>query len=177
MLPHSTHERIEREASRGKQHGRTLEIQRLIGRSLRSIVNLEKLGERQIKIDCDVIQADGGTRTAAISGAYVALFLALTKLKEKNLIQEIPLTEEIAAVSCGIYNDTAILDLDYAEDSNAAMDCNFVLTSNGNIIEIQGTAEKNPIAYEEMTKLYELAKDGIAQIVTAQRKAILSKKF
>src|SRR5271154_2115200 len=143
MLPRSTHTRTEREAARGKQSGRTQEIQRLIGRSLRAVTDLKALGERQIKIDCDVIQADGGTRTASITGSYVALHLALQKLVAAKTIATLPLSDAVAAISCGIHQDSAVLDLDYAEDSAAQTDANCVLTGRGGIVEIQATAEKN----------------------------------
>lgn len=172
MLPRSTHERTDREAAKGKQTGRTHEIQRLIGRSLRAIVDRKALGEVQIKIDCDVIQADGGTRTASITGGYVALALACNHLKNIGKISALPLIDNVAAVSCGIYNNEAVLDLEYEEDSNAQADANFVLTGNGKIIEIQGTAEQNPFSEEQFIELLSLAKKGIAQLVQAQKVAI-----
>src|SRR5690606_31112667 len=172
MLPRSTHTRTDREAARGKQSGRTQEIQRLIGRALRSVANLEALGERQIKIDCDVIQADGGTRTAAITGAYVALHQALDKLKAEGEIRTDPLTGMVAAISCGIVEGTPVLDLDYAEDSTAEADANFVLTDSGNIIEIQGTAEKAPFDEAAFLKLLGLARKGIGELFVCQRKAL-----
>jgi ribonuclease PH len=172
MLPRSTHSRIQREAAKGKQSGRTVEIQRLIGRSLRSIIDLEKLGERQIIIDCDVINADGGTRTASISGGYVALCLAIKQLMDNYQINENPIVDSLAAVSCGIYNGEAILDLDYAEDSNAEADANFILTKSGKIIEIQCTAEEYPFSEEQFSKLFSLAKKGVSEISTKQQEVI-----
>ena len=172
MLPRSTHERTNREAARGKQSGRTQEIQRLIGRSLRSVTDLKALGERQIKVDCDVIQADGGTRTASITGAYVALHIALAKLVADGALKSIPLTDQVVAVSCGIYQDTSVLDLDYPEDSNAQTDANFVLTGTGNIIEIQGTAEESPFSRAQFLELLDLAEHGGTQLAVAQRHAL-----
>src|ERR1700722_3114907 len=164
MLPRSTHERTDREAAKGKQSGRTQEIQRLIGRSLRSIVDRKKLGEMQIKLDCDVIQADGGTRTAAITGGYVALGLAIKFLMKTGKLKENPLTDSVAAISCGLYNGAAVLDLDYAEDSNAQADANFVLTGSGGIVEIQGTAEHAPFSEAQFNELLRLARAGIAKL-------------
>ncbi len=172
MLPRSTHSRSDREAARGKQSGRTQEIQRLIGRSLRSVVDLTALGERQVIIDCDVIQADGGTRTASITGGYVALHLSLAKLVKNGLIPTMPIREQVAAVSCGIYNDVPVLDLDYDEDSVAKSDCNFVLTSRGGIVEIQGTAEDSPFSEAEFMELMRLAKLAMPTIYSLQLKAI-----
>jgi len=172
MLPRATHERTDREAARGKQSGRTQEIQRLIGRSLRAIVDRKAMGEIQIKIDCDVLQADGGTRTASISGGYVALALALKYLQKIGKIQTIPLIDSVAAVSCGLYNGQAVLDLDYPEDSNAAADANFVLTGSGKIVEIQGTAEHAPFEVEQFHALMALAHKGIAELSALQKKAI-----
>ena len=172
MLPRSTHSRIDREAARGKQSGRTQEIQRLIGRSLRAVIDLSALGERQIKIDCDVLQADGGTRTASISGAYVALHLALQKLHQEGKIKSIPLTHQVAAVSCGIIKGSPMLDLDYVEDSSAEADANFVLTDEGKIIEIQTTAEDSPFQESEFSEMMALAKKGIQEIIQMQRKAL-----
>lgn len=172
MLPRATNERVQREAAKGKQSGRTQEIQRLIGRSLRSVVDLKSLGERQIIIDCDVIEADGGTRCASITGGYVALALALKSLQKKGLIKSNPLIGQVAAVSCGIYNGHAVLDLDYAEDSTAGMDANFVLTADGKIVEIQCTAEEAPVTDKDFAALYKLAKKGIKQLAAAQTKAI-----
>lgn len=172
MLPRSTHSRTDREAARGKQTGRTQEIQRLIGRALRSVVDLKKLGERQIVIDCDVLQADGGTRTAAISGAYVALYRALQKLVQDGKLESLPLSHQVAAVSCGIVGDVPILDLDYAEDSTAQVDANFVLTDDGAIIEIQTTAEEKPFEEVELFEMMRLARLGINEITSLQRKAL-----
>jgi ribonuclease PH len=172
MLPRATHTRSNREAAKGKQSGRTQEIQRLIGRSLRAVVDLKALGERQITIDCDVIQADGGTRTASISGAWVALRLAVNSLMAKGLIEGDPITAQVAAISCGIYNGTPVLDLDYIEDSNAGADANFVLLSNGNIAEAQATAEGATYDEEALLRLLRLARIGCASIYEAQLKAI-----
>ena len=160
MLPRSTHDRIDREAARGKQSGRTQEIQRLIGRALRAVVDMNKLGERQIKIDCDVIQADGGTRTAAITGGYVALKLAIDHLLKIGLLRETPLKDSVSAISCGILQGDPLLDLEYVEDSAAETDANFVITGNGGIVEIQGTAEQEPFSEEEFQTLLSLAKQG-----------------
>ena len=171
MLPRATHTRGNREAAKGKQSGRTQEIQRLIGRSLRAVTDLKKLGERQIVLDCDVIQADGGTRTAAISGAWVALRLAVDTLIAKELIAEDPIMQKIAAVSCGIYNGTPVLDLDYDEDSNAGADANFVLTSDGKIAEAQATAEGECYDEEGLLRLLRLARIGCTQIFAAQDRA------
>ncbi|MEB3702046.1 Ribonuclease PH [Candidatus Bealeia paramacronuclearis] len=172
MLPRSTHTRIDREAARGKQSGRTQEIQRLIGRSLRAVIDLKALGERQIKLDCDVLQADGGTRTAAISGAYVALHLALQKLVESGKLSSLPLTHQVAAVSCGIIKGNPMLDLDYIEDSSAEADSNFVLTDEGKIIEIQTTAEDRPFEETHFNAMMGLAKGGIQELIQLQRKAL-----
>lgn len=172
MLPRSTHTRNGREASRGKQGGRTLEIQRLIGRSLRAAVDLKKLGENTINIDCDVLQADGGTRTASISGACVALVDALTWMMNNDKIKQDPLTGLIASVSVGIYNGTPVLDLDYAEDSNADTDMNVVMTQQGGFIEVQGTAEAAPFSREEQGALLDLAEKGINDIVSAQKQVL-----
>jgi len=172
MLPCATSERTDREAARGKQNGRTQEIQRLIGRSLRSVTKLDGFGERQIRIDCDVIKADGGTRTAAITGSYVALHMAFQRLLKKEVIKEIPLTDHVAAVSAGLYEGHPVLDLDYIEDSNAQVDANFVMTGRGGIVEIQGTAEKEPFHESEFTALLELARHGIDQLVLIQKKAL-----
>ena len=172
MLPRSTHDRTDREAARGKQSGRTQEIQRLIGRSLRAVVDLEALGERQIRLDCDVIQADGGTRTASITGAWVALKLATAELVNKGALGADPVNGSIAAISCGIFEGTPVLDLDYAEDSNAEVDANFVLTGDGGIVEIQGTAEANPFSEGAFLRLLELAKKGIGELTTAQTMAL-----
>jgi ribonuclease PH len=172
MLPRSTHTRSNREAARGKQSGRTQEIQRLIGRSLRAVTDLEKLGERQITVDCDVIQADGGTRTASISGGWVALRLAVNGLLAKDKLTEDPLTQKIAAISCGIYHSAAVLDLDYAEDSNAGADANFVLTEDGNIAEAQCTAEGATYDEEALLRMLRLARIGCTEIFAAQADAI-----
>ena len=172
MLPRSTHTRTDREASRGKQSGRTQEIQRLIGRSLRAITDMKALGERQIRIDCDVIQADGGTRTAGITGSYVALHLALQHLVKDGLLPALPLTEGVAAVSCGIAAGVPVLDLDYAEDSTAEADANFVLTSAGGIVEVQATAEKSAFAEEHFMALLGLARKGIRELLAHQKKAL-----
>jgi ribonuclease PH len=172
MLPRSTHDRIDREAARGKQSGRTQEIQRLIGRALRAVVDLKALGERQIRLDCDVIQADGGTRTASITGAYVALSEALKHLKNIGLISEIPLKDSISAISCGIHNGTCVLDLDYDEDSKAETDANFVLTGKGGIVEIQGTAEQDPFSEDEFNQLMTLAKKGCSELTALQNDAL-----
>ncbi len=172
MLPRSTHTRTDREAAKGKQSGRTQEIQRLIGRALRSVTRLESLGERQIKIDCDVIQADGGTRTASITGAFVALHQAVGKLKAAGQLAKDPLTDHVAAISCGIYKGVAVLDLDYPEDSDAGADANFVLTGSGGIVEVQGTAEQEPFSEEEFLTLLKLARHGIGELVELQKKAL-----
>lgn len=172
MLPRATHTRSQREAARGKQTGRTLEIQRLIGRSLRAVTNLEKLGERSIYIDCDVIQADGGTRTASITGAYVALFDALSTLKTRGLLSEIPLKEAVAAVSVGIVGGEALLDLNYIEDSSAEVDMNFVITSSGRFVEVQGTAEAEPFTSAEMDAMRDLALGGVQQLFAFQQEAL-----
>jgi len=172
MLPRATHERNDREAARGRQGGRTQEIQRLIGRSLRTVVDLAKLGERQIRIDCDVIQADGGTRTAAVTGSWVALHLALEKLAAQGLLQGNPLRDSVAAVSCGVYQGVPILDLEYVEDSKAEADANFVLTGTGGIIEIQGTAERAPFHRAQLDTMLELAQHGIAELTQLQRRTI-----
>jgi ribonuclease PH len=172
MLPRSTNTRTAREAARGKQSGRTLEIQRLIGRSLRAVTRLDGLGERQVIVDCDVLQADGGTRTAAITGAYVALHQALAKLVEAGDLPRLPLREPVAAVSCGIVEDAAVLDLDYAEDSTAKADANFVLSASGGIVEIQVTAEETPIAAKQLASMQALAAGGVAALVELQRLAL-----
>jgi ribonuclease PH len=172
MLPRSTHTRTDREAARGKQSGRTQEIQRLIGRSLRAATDMEALGERQIRLDCDVLQADGGTRTAAITGAYVALHIACQKLVKAGALKALPMYDMVAAVSCGLYEGKAVLDLDYAEDSNAQADANFVLTAGGRIIEVQGTAEDKPFTRGQFIKLLDLAQQGTDQLAVAQRAAL-----
>jgi len=172
MLPRSTHTRTDREAARGRQSGRTQEIQRLIGRSLRAITDLTALGERQIRVDCDVLQADGGTRTAAITGSYVALYQALAKLCAGGLLPKMPLNDSVAAISCGVFEGTAILDLDYAEDSHAQTDVNFVLTGGGGIVEIQATAEGAPFDETSFAEMLALARAGIAELTKAQRAAL-----
>jgi ribonuclease PH len=174
MLPRSTNERMGREAAKGKQSGRTQEIQRLIGRSLRAVVDLEKLGERTIQIDCDVIQADGGTRTASITGAFVALYDAVRHLLGKGLIKESPLKDFIAAVSVGIYQGTPVLDLDYAEDSACDTDMNVVMLGNGRFVEVQGTAEGHAFSRAEMDTMLALAQSGITELITLQRAALES---
>lgn len=168
MLPRATNQRTDREAAKGKQSGRTQEIQRLIGRALRAVVKLEALGERQIKIDCDVIQADGGTRTAAITGAYVALVQAIAHMKRMNIIAVEPIIDSVSAISCGIYQGTPVLDLDYPEDSAADTDANFVITGAGKIVEVQGTAEKTPFSEEDLLGLLKLAKKGCAELAIKQ---------
>jgi ribonuclease PH len=174
MLPRATHERTRREASSGKQGGRTIEIQRLIGRALRTIVDLPALGERQITVDCDVIQADGGTRTAAITGAWVALNDCLAWMKTRDMLRGAsPLRDHVAAISCGIYNGTPVLDLDYAEDSEAETDANFVMTGSGNIIEVQGTAEKTPFTETQLLELLALARKGIGKLIDLQKMAVM----
>jgi ribonuclease PH len=173
MLPRATHERTRREATTGKQGGRTVEIQRLIGRSLRTVVDLEAMGERQITIDCDVIQADGGTRTASITGAWVALHDCLNWMKSREIIRAVPLRDHVAAISCGIHSGTAVLDLDYAEDSSADTDANFVLTGTGGIVEIQGTAEKTPFTETQLLTLLALARKGIGKLIDLQKIAVM----
>jgi ribonuclease PH len=172
MLPRATHTRGDREAARGKQSGRTQEIQRLIGRSMRAVVDRAALGEMTITLDCDVLNADGGTRCASITGAWVALNLALRHLIRMNVLKSLPLTGQVAAVSCGLVEGAAVLDLDYAEDSNAEADANFVLTDGGGIVEIQGTAEKSPFSEAQFSQLMALAKHGTAQLFDMQRKAV-----
>lgn len=172
MLPRSTNSRMPREAAKGKQSGRTQEIQRLIGRSLRSVVDLKILGERQITIDCDVIEADGGTRTAAITGSYVALHHAVASMLKSGILKKSPIIGQVAAISCGIYKGTPVLDLDYDEDSAATMDANFVLTEDGRIIEIQCTAEESPVEEAQFAALFALAKSGIRELSAAQKKAM-----
>jgi ribonuclease PH len=172
MLPRSTHTRTDREAARGKQSGRTQEIQRLIGRSLRAVVDLNALGPRSIHLDCDVLQADGGTRTASITGAFVALHDAVTGLLQKQLLSATPIREHVAAVSVGMHGGTPLLDLDYAEDSTCDTDMNVVMTGSGGLIEIQGTAEGAPFTREEMDAMVALADQGIRALVAAQRAAL-----
>src|SRR5579872_4546813 len=169
MLPRSTHTRTDREAARGRQSGRTQEIQRLIGRSLRAVTDLAGLGERQIRIDCDVLQADGGTRTAAVTGSYVALYQALAKFVTAGLLPAVPLIDSVAAISCGIFDGMAVLDLDYAEDSQAMTDANFVLTGGGGIVEIQATAEGKPFDEASFAQMLALARAGIADLTRRQR--------
>lgn len=171
MLPRSTHERMRREATSGKQGGRTLEIQRLIGRSLRAVVDLELLGERQITVDCDVIQADGGTRTAAITGGWVALRECISWMQAREMLVATPIREPVAAISCGIYNGHPVLDLDYDEDSSAETDANFVMTASGGIVEIQGTAEKKPFSEDELNALMGLARKGVTELAAMQEAA------
>ena len=172
MLPRSTHSRTDREAARGKQSGRTQEIQRLIGRSLRAVTDRVSMGERQIKIDCDVIQADGGTRTAAITGSYVALYLAFDSMVKLGALEAVPLKTSIAAISCGIWEGQPVLDLDYAEDSACQTDSNFVLTGAGGIVEIQATAEQDPFQEGEFDELLRLARKGIAELTEHQNRAL-----
>ncbi len=172
MLPRSTNERMRREAAAGKQGGRTLEIQRLIGRALRGVVQFEGMGERQIIIDCDVIQADGGTRTASITGGYVALYQCFLRMQKSGMIKTIPFIDSVAAVSCGMYQGKPVLDLDYPEDSSAEVDANFVITGKGGLIEIQGTAERTPFSEENYVALMRLAKKGIAELTLMQQAAI-----
>jgi ribonuclease PH len=172
MLPRSTNTRTNREAARGGQSGRTHEIQRLIGRALRAVTDLTALGQFQVKLDCDVIQADGGTRTASITGSYVALYRACQKLVKTGLLPAVPLREPVAAVSCGIFSGTPVLDLDYSEDSVAEVDANFVLAGSGGIIEIQGTAEKNPFSEAEFHELLRLARKGTGELMALQKRAL-----
>ncbi|MEE8560122.1 MAG: ribonuclease PH [Alphaproteobacteria bacterium] len=172
MLPRSTETRTDREAARGRQTGRTQEIQRLIGRSLRAVTDLTAMGERQIRIDWDVLLADGGTRTAAITGSYVALHLAFARLVEDGVLDALPLADQMAAVSCGLYDGTPVLDLDYAEDSRATVDTNFVLTRAGKIVEIQGSAEGKPFSKSQFDAMMALARKGISELTALQRKAL-----
>ena len=172
MLPRATHERTRREVTSGKPSGRTQEIQRLIGRSLRAVTNLPALGERQITVDCDVLQADGGTRTAAITGAWVALHDCLAWMRARSIISVDALRDHVAAVSCGIHEGTPVLDLDYTEDSAAETDANFVMTGSGGIVEVQGTAEGKPFSEAELISLLGLAKTGIADLVATQKAVI-----
>jgi ribonuclease PH len=174
MLPCSTNERTEREAVKGKQSGRTQEIQRLIARSLRATIDLKLLGERQIKIDCDVVQADGGTRTASITGGYIAMYNAIRSLLKRRVLAKDPIIHQVAAISCGIVNGEPLLDLDYSEDSVAEADANFVMDWNGNIVEIQATAEKAPFPRSEMDKLIDLAGNGIKKLIESQRECCKS---
>ena len=172
MLPRSTGSRMDREAAKGKQSGRTQEIQRLIGRSLRAVVDRAAMGEMQITVDCDVIQADGGTRTASVTGGYVALHLAFQHLVRTGALKTIPLFQEVAAVSCGLSGGVPVLDLDYFEDSSAQADSNFVLTADGGIVEIQGTAEQSPFSQDAFLAMLGLARKGIGELVSHQRSAL-----
>src|SRR5215469_7505620 len=172
MLPRATHERNRREAALGKQSGRTLEIQRLVGRSLRAVTDVTALGERQIIIDCDVLQADGGTRTASITGGFVALSQCAAFMKQTGMITKPMLKDHVAAVSCGIWRGTALLDLDYAEDSTAETDANFVLTGGGGLVEVQGTAEGAPFSDQQFAELLQLARKGAAQLIELQRQVL-----
>jgi len=174
MLPRATHTRNGREAARGKQSGRTVEIQRLIGRSLRAVVDLETLGPRSVSLDCDVLQADGGTRTAAITGSWVALRIAVNQLLENGVLEDDPIIGQVAAVSCGFVNATALLDLQYSEDSEAEMDANFIMTEDGGIIEVQATAEDRPLHWDQFMELKSLADKGIHDLAAYQLKAIAS---
>ena len=173
MLPRSTHERMRREVTRGQPSGRTQEIQRLIGRSLRAVVDLEKLGERQITVDCDVIQADGGTRTASITGAWVALHDCFQWMQTRDMIGKDVMKDHIAAISAGIYNGEVVLDLDYPEDSEADADANFVLTGSGGIVEIQGTAEGDPFTQEQFDQIMGLARKGVEELVALQKLTVI----
>ena len=173
MLPRATHERTRRESTSGKQSGRTQEIQRLIGRSLRAVVDLQALGERQITVDCDVLQADGGTRTASITGAWVALHDALQWMNARKMLATNPLKDHVAAVSCGIYQGVPVMDLDYAEDSNCGTDANFVITGKGGIVEVQGTAEGEPFSEEQLIELLGLAKKATTKLVELQKMAVM----
>lgn len=172
MLPRATHQRVDREASKGKQSGRTQEIQRLIGRSLRAVVDLSLLGERQVRIDCDVLQADGGTRTASITGAYVALHHALARMVHKKTLAKMPIIDQVAAISCGILKDEPLLDLDYEEDSNAEVDANFVITGSGNLVEVQATAEKGTFGDEAFASMLKLAREGVEELIKMQQEAL-----
>jgi ribonuclease PH len=172
MLPRSTDRRTDREAARGKQSGRTQEIQRLIGRSLRAVTDLEAIGERQIILDCDVLRADGGTRCASITGAYVALHQALSGLVDAEEIPALPIREPVAAVSCGVVDGEAVLDLDYQEDSSAEADANFILTESDGIVEIQVTAEQDPLSPDNFAKMHRLASDGIQELIRHQQHAL-----
>jgi ribonuclease PH len=171
MLPRATHTRGRREAAQGKQSGRTQEIQRLIGRSLRAVVDMKALGERQISLDCDVLQADGGTRTASVTGAWIALRLATKYLLDEGVIATDPILDQVAAISCGVFNGTPVLDLDYEEDSNAEADANFVLTGKGDIVEIQATGEKRGFSEGEFESLFSLARKGIGELCILQKQA------
>ncbi len=177
MLPRATNARTDREAARGKQSGRTQEIQRLIGRALRAVVDLDKLGERTIHLDCDVIQADGGTRTASITGAFVALHDAVTRLWEKGALAASPIRDFVAAVSVGVHAGIPVLDLDYVEDSQCDTDMNVVMTGSGGLVEVQGTAEGHPFTRAEMDAMLELAEKGIRELISAQKAALKSQKL
>lgn len=172
MLPRATTSRTDREAARGKQTGRTQEIQRLIGRSLRAVTDLEAMGEMQVKVDCDVLQADGGTRTASITGGFVALHMAFQHLVKIGMLKAVPFTDTVAAVSCGLYEGAAVLDLDYAEDSTAQADANFVLTGTGAVIEVQGTAEDKPFSRAQFNDLLDLAEIGVQELTRIQKLAL-----
>jgi ribonuclease PH len=172
MLPRATNTRTDREAARGKQSGRTMEIQRLIGRALRSVTDMEGFGERQVKLDCDVLQADGGTRTAAVTGATVALYLAFGSLVKRKLIAKVPMTDLVVAVSAGLFKGEAVLDLDYVEDSAAEADANFVLTAAGRLVEVQGTGEKAPFSRAQFLALLDLAETGASALAAIQRQAL-----
>jgi ribonuclease PH len=172
MLPRATHDRNRREAAQGKQTGRTQEIQRLVGRSLRAVTDLAALGERQIVIDCDVIQADGGTRTASVTGGFIALAQCIGFMKKTGMVTKPAIKDHVAAVSCGIWNGAPLLDLDYAEDSTAETDANFVLTGTGGLVEIQGTAEGAPFTEEQLTALVKLARKGIGELITLQKQVL-----
>lgn len=172
MLPRATHERMRREAAQGKQSGRTQEIQRLIGRSLRAVVDLAALGERQIILDCDVIQADGGTRTASVTGGFVALHQCIGFMKKTGMISKPAIKDHVAAISCGIWQGTPVLDLDYAEDSTAETDANFVLTGKGGLVEIQGTAEGEPFSDDQLGELLKLARKGIGELIALQKQVL-----
>jgi ribonuclease PH len=172
MLPRSTGERMRREASAGKQSGRTQEIQRLVGRSLRAVVDLKALGEKQVTLDCDVVQADGGTRTASITGAWIALHDCLKWMEARGMFKAWPMTDHVAAISCGVHGGVPVLDLDYAEDSTAGTDANFVMTGKGGIVEVQGTAEGEPFSQEMLLALLDLARKGIGELVSLQKLAV-----
>ena len=172
MLPRSTGSRMDREAARGKQSGRTQEIQRLVGRALRSVVDFEAMGERQVRVDCDVIQADGGTRTAAITGGFVAMYLAFQHIVKVGALESVPVKDTVSAISCGVYQGQPVADLDYDEDSDADTDANFVITGSGGIVEIQGTAEKEPFSEEEFLKLLSLAKNGCTELTRLQKEVL-----
>ncbi|OSQ40432.1 ribonuclease PH [Thalassospira mesophila] len=172
MLPRATDSRMQREATRGGQSGRTQEIQRLIGRSIRAVTDLKAMGEMQMRLDCDVIQADGGTRTASITGAYIAAHIAFQGVRRLGMIKEIPFTHAVAAISCGLYKGTPVLDLDYAEDSNAGADANFVLAGNGGLVEVQATAEDVPFERDAFDQMLDLARKGCDELFAKQRAAL-----